>query len=65
MSYSYNNVMGCYGGNDHGFMKDRCPNHQGMIEIAPQDTKIMGQNHQLSSWKHMGESSSLLHKKQG
>lgn len=35
MDYSYNNVMGCYGGNDHGFMKDRCPYHWGMTEIAP------------------------------
>ena len=35
MGYSYNNVMGYYGGNDHGFMKDRCPYHWGMTEIAP------------------------------
>jgi hypothetical protein len=43
----YSGVVSSYGGYDHG---DMPVEHVGMIEIAPQDTKIMSQNHPLCLW---------------
>ena len=43
----YNSVVSSYDGYDHG---DMIVEHVGMIEIAPQDTKIMSENHPLCSW---------------
>jgi hypothetical protein len=46
--YMDNSVVSSYDGYGNG---DMPVEHVGMIEIAPQDTKIMSQNHPLCSWE--------------